>query len=1178
MTKTTSMKKLIPFFISILSFSFTNAQQWEYLTPLKLSSEVHGISFLNSQEGMMTNNIDSRIYRTVNGGTNWSLVWTAAITSNFYGIDWVSPDTIFVTGSNGDLFRSIDAGGSWTELTSSTINWLYDIKFFDTQNGVAVGNLGTIVRTQDGGNTWSVIASNTTNRLVDIFMLDATHWYIIGWGGSVLQSSDMGATWTALNTAVTTNFTSGHWLSANVGFVCGAGNSIYKTTNGGSTWTLQTANVNLSSLNHIEFKDNLNGYAVGSLGSYYSTTNGGNTWTVNTPLVNKDLFVGTYVEGLGAVVGGKGTMYRSNTNLGSWSQTTSGTPRMIVKGIDFLDDNTGTIVGYVGAAGSNSNQMGIVQTQDGGKSWLIRAQGTSGGYYDVHFPTSQVGYVVGGQTLAKTTNGGVNWTYTTPVPNTNNASVWFNDANTGFIGHSIMNSGISKTTNGGTSFITSSNFVAEEIYFVNSQVGWAMPANSTTMYKTVDGGNTWDYWTTPGTQSGLSIFFLDENIGWVGSLAGVNRTLDGGLTWENTFINSNVMAIHFFSSTSGYCVTSDGDLYNTVDGGITWTIVSLGSLIIPPVNCAAFSDNYCYVGSSGGEVYRIELGCGGVNTGNIYGDLQWCENQSGYLAIPQIANAVSYDWSFPNGWTYDTNDHDEYITAVAGATDGIVSVTVTNICGESAISQVAVNVLIHVQEITQANVPAVICSEAATISIDEDPNATEYNWTWTSQLNATPNGNELFIDEASTSGTAFVQTSNSCGVSNTFEIPIVIAQNPNTTFEIVDDEVCQQGTYPLVDGTPAGGSYSGPFISQNAINTNLGGGLTEFYITYSYYTAPGCGASITDTLFVLESTIAQEVIIGDTLFCLNANANFSLSNELQYHDILWDYPISWNVETIDNTISVSNIQEEGIISVSYTNECNQSETIEQFIYLVPPFTDPITYSIDNTAWCSNSTATISFNSNYNFELSDGLNYIMDDLGTLELMGNSGNYSISLWEENECYSSDTTVVNLSILEVPVVTLDIGPDTLCGNELNLVTVSPANGVLSGDYSDGLLVSWDQMIGNDGMYYYTYTFESPNGCSANANDSVYFTLCFSVEENLANTINIYPVPGNEWINISSLNGPIESIKIINSMGSIIQSNQPRMMVYTWKTLDLAAGIYLITVTTESGFESTQRVIIEH
>ena len=47
---------------------------------------------------------------------------------------------------------------------------------------------------------------------------------------------------------------------------------------------------------------------------------------------------------------------------------------------------------------------------------------------------------------------------------------------------------------------------------------------------------------------------------------------------------------------------------------------------------------------------------------------------------------------------------------------------------------------------------------------------------------------------------------------------------------------------------------------------------------------------------------------------------------------------------------------------------------------------------------------------------------------------------------------------------------------------------------------------------------------------------------------------------------------------MGSIIQSNQPRLMAYKWETFNLSAGIYLITVTTESGQESTQKVIIEH
>ncbi|MFN8698049.1 MAG: hypothetical protein ACK5XQ_01880 [Flavobacteriales bacterium] len=533
---------------------------------------------------------------------------------------------------------------------------------------------------------------------------------------------------------------------------------------------------------------------------------------------------------------GKSRIYKSSNSGSSWTMVKSGTTNSAFYGLWFQDDLRGTIVG---ASLGASNQLGIVQTEDGGQTWIVRQQGSSGGYYDVHFPSENVGYAIGGTTLAKTTNGGATWTYTQPITNTFCESIWFTDDNTGFVGRSINNIGISKTTNGGSTFTTQPNFLAETMYFINSQVGWAMPENSTTMYKTTDGGETWEYWTTPGTQSGRAIFFLDEQVGWVGGMGFVNRTTDGGLTWNETFVNSEVLAIKFLTPQNGFCVTASNTLYTSNDGGATWNVILQTTPFVQGGSLSAFfTDEYCYVSSSGGMVYRAGLGCEDLTLGTITGDTEWCENQLGQLGVPQVVGATSYEWDLPEGWTGAENDW--LIQPVPSAQGGLVSVTVTNQCGETATQLISVSVTPEVSDPVFSDLPEVICANTgATLVPDEDVTATSYTYQSTFGMSTQQNGNALVILPGSGSGTVFVTAENACGESEVVSIPIVITQAPEAALTLSADSICVGLVLLLDGGTPAGGVYSGQGVSGNVFDaTGLPAGMYE--ISYSVANVGGC--------------------------------------------------------------------------------------------------------------------------------------------------------------------------------------------------------------------------------------------------------------------------------------------------------------------------------------------------
>lgn len=125
--------------------------------------------------------------------------------------------------------------------------------------------------------------------------------------------------------------------------------------------------------------------------------------------------------------------------------------------------------------------------------------------------------------------------------------------------------------------------------------------NGGTLYRTADGGITWESFATPF--SGGSIHFVDENNGWMmadlgigaGSMAiSVFQTSDGGKTWSRTYTNDPnlagagdtlplggiknfILPLDAETAWIGGVVYAPGEIYlfRSDDGGQTWFNINL---------------------------------------------------------------------------------------------------------------------------------------------------------------------------------------------------------------------------------------------------------------------------------------------------------------------------------------------------------------------------------------------------------------------------------------------------------------------------------------------------------------------------------------------------------------------------------------------------------------------------
>ena len=163
------------------------------------------------------------------------------------------------------------------------------------------------------------------------------------------------------------------------------------------------------------------------------------------------------------------------------------------------------------------------------------------------------------------------------------------------------------------------------------------------VFRTVDGGKTWDQKTSVTTAENIfCIQALDSTTAFAGgggALAGggnakIYRTTDGGQSWNAVFTGTGAVSfwngIHFFDSQNGIAMSdppiSSGNflIVKTADGGATWTPIAnppdASSNEFGLFNCFYFYDNLNgWFGTSRGRVFRTTDGgntWSGFNSGN----------------------------------------------------------------------------------------------------------------------------------------------------------------------------------------------------------------------------------------------------------------------------------------------------------------------------------------------------------------------------------------------------------------------------------------------------------------------------------------------------------------------------------------------------------------------------------
>ena len=267
-----------------------------------VSGVVKAVSFVNPDVGYMAAELGV-VYKTTNGGANWTTVLNLGFPYYWYGIHTFTPEKVLIAGFNnttgdGILRWTYDGGVTWSNdiiIAPAPFNWLMGLDFADSLHGLAVGSIlssGSVFITDNGGTDstdWTeVVADPTQGWFAGNFTMRTDGKYYIT-GISFCSSTDFGITWTRRN-SIDNVFDGGVSFPDDLHGWTGGGSIsptvegwVHRTTDGGTTWSGRILSTPYP-VRVVYFFDSQLGIAQGGevnsgIGGIWESTDGGLNWT-----------------------------------------------------------------------------------------------------------------------------------------------------------------------------------------------------------------------------------------------------------------------------------------------------------------------------------------------------------------------------------------------------------------------------------------------------------------------------------------------------------------------------------------------------------------------------------------------------------------------------------------------------------------------------------------------------------------------------------------------------------------------------------------------------------------------------------------------------------------------------------------------------------------------------------
>lgn len=281
------MKKLTVLIVAFIFLLSINASaQW--------SEQASGVTTTLYSVSAVDNNVvwicgaGGKVLRSINGGTNWNLTVSPNAALDLYNILGVDANTAFVTGSNTTayVYKTVNAGANWTLVFSQVGGFMNTITKVGSNNtyaicGDPVGGRWSLFVTENSGSTWDSSslyipqAGSETGYNNSAFTIGNgnNEGFYFGTNNTRIYKGINGQNWTAQPTGTQTDILTIAFYDTLNGAAGSTTGGLY-TSNGGQVWGNNPTYIGSGSINGLAFTHEGVYYTRGS--SVYFSANGYN--------------------------------------------------------------------------------------------------------------------------------------------------------------------------------------------------------------------------------------------------------------------------------------------------------------------------------------------------------------------------------------------------------------------------------------------------------------------------------------------------------------------------------------------------------------------------------------------------------------------------------------------------------------------------------------------------------------------------------------------------------------------------------------------------------------------------------------------------------------------------------------------------------------------------------------
>ena len=309
-------------------------------------------------------------------------------------------------------------------------------------------------------------------------------------------------------------------------------------------------------------------------------------------------------------------------------------------------------------------------------------------------------------------------------------------------------------------------------------------------------------------------------------------------------------------------------------------------------------------------------------------------------------------------------------------------------------------------------------------------------------------------------------------------------------------------------------------------------------------------AMVTVTVNALPATPTISAS-GSTTFCTGGSVDLTSSSTTGN---------LWSNNATASTITVSN---SGSFSVTVTdgNSCSATSTSINVNVSSAPIP---TITATSTSACSGDTVILSSSTADSYVWSTG-----QTTQSIALTASSANITVTTVNVNACNGvgmSQPTSVTFTATPTAA-----GSFTTSGNVATFANTSTGAGSYSwdfGDFSNSSASAPTHAYAANGAY--TVTLTAING---NCTSTTSFTVNISVslDELQGITLNLFPNPANQEVNIALNGAALESVVIVDQFGRTVKVSN----VSNINVSDLATGVYQVILYTDKG-NITRRLVV--